>query len=77
MKYVGKILYVTFAEMVACGVYPQTIKNAKQRGSKCWEFIKDPQDKRRLLIRYDVLAERYKNALALNNVIVPVSAINN
>lgn len=76
MKYVGKILYVTFAEMVACGIYPQTIKNAKQRGSRGWEFIKDPQDSRCLLIRYDVLNDEYKHALTVKYIDVHNYAVN-
>lgn len=76
MKYVGKILYVTFVEMVACGIYQQTILTAKYRGSRGWEFIKDPQDSRCLLIRYDVLADKYKHALTVKYIDVHNYAVN-
>ena len=46
--------------MVACGVSESTIKDAKTRNSASWTFLKDPEDKRKVLVHYDDLKDKYK-----------------
>lgn len=63
MKIINNTIYVEFQELVNCGVKEVTIRQAKQRDSKSWRFIDDPEDKRRVLIDYSVLKDSYKNVV--------------
>jgi hypothetical protein len=36
------------------------LRKAKSTGTKCWSFINDPDDRRRVLIKYEDLKEDYK-----------------
>ena len=63
MKVIDNILYIEFAELVSCGVNPYTIKAAKVRQSNGWNFIKDPRDKRKVLIEYSELKDAYKDKI--------------
>lgn len=60
MRIINSILYIDFQEMIEAGVKEQVIKNAKSVGSKCWSFINDPDDKRKVLIAYEQLKDIYK-----------------
>lgn len=63
MKYIDGILYLEFSEMTDAGIPNDTIIKAKQRSSSSWMFSKDPEDKRRLLVRYDTLKGNYKETI--------------
>ena len=60
MKLVEGNLYLEFSEMVECGVSETYLKKAKSIGTKCWHFIDDPADKRKVLIGYEELKDEYK-----------------
>lgn len=55
MKILDNILFIEFAEMELCDVPRRTILS--------WDNIKDPADKRKILIRYDALKEKYQDAI--------------
>lgn len=63
MRYVKTELYIEFNELVAAGISEDTIKSAKQRQSNGWEFVDDPDDNRRSLIKYETLKEQYKQLI--------------
>jgi hypothetical protein len=63
MKLIDNILYLTFSEMLDCGVLEDTLKKAKNRKSPSWSFIDDPEDKRRVLIEYEKLGVSYKEKI--------------
>jgi hypothetical protein len=56
MRILSNILYIEFAEMERCDVPRRTILS--------WDNIKDPADKRKILVRYDSLKDKYKIAIA-------------
>ena len=60
MKFVNELLYLEFSELVACGVSENTIFQAKRRNSSSWNFINDPDDRRKVLIGYEKLSDNYK-----------------
>src|SRR5690242_15929994 len=60
MKLIENILYLEFAEMAECGVSENYLRKAKSTKTKCWSFIDDPDDKRKVLIEYEKLKEDYK-----------------
>ena len=60
MKLINDQLYLEFSEMVEAGVSETYLKKAKSTGTKCWEFINDPDDRRRVLIGYERLRDQYK-----------------
>jgi len=60
MKLIGNILYMEFAELIACGVSEYTIKGAKRDGSEGWSFVNDADDKRKVLVHFDNLKDKYK-----------------
>lgn len=49
--------------MVECGVSTNTLKDAKKKESRCWSFMKDPQDARKVLIDYAELKPVYKEMI--------------
>lgn len=61
MKIVDGKLYIEFKELVECGVNPRTITDAKSKEYKSWGFLKDPDDNRRVLIDYEMLADKYQD----------------
>jgi len=63
MKIVNNILYLAFSEAEKAGIKSNTIKLANHRQSASWEFIKDPDDRRKLLIRFDTLKDHYKQLI--------------
>lgn len=65
MKLIDGNLYLELAEMVECGVSERYLWKAKSTGTKCWEFIKDPNDARKVLIGYEKLKDEYKRKVEL------------
>ena len=61
MKYLDGILYLEYTELISAGVNKSTIDLAKNRSSVNWIFAKDPEDKRRLLVRLDTLKPKYRD----------------
>ena len=68
MKLLDNVLYLEFNEMVDClmleGKSRENVelylRKAKSVGTKCWHFINDPADKRKVLVGYDELKDQYK-----------------
>lgn len=60
MKLIDNKLYLTFKEMVDCGVSENYLRKAKSTGTKCWSFLDDPEDKRKVLIEFEALKDEYK-----------------
>ncbi len=60
MKLVESKLFLEFNDLPDAGIKPVTVKMAKLRGSKGWQFIDDPADSRKVLIEYEPLPIRYK-----------------
>lgn len=61
MRLIEGILYIEFQEMVECGVKSEYMRKAKSLGTKCWDFIDDPKDRRKVLVQYDTLRQQYKD----------------
>lgn len=61
MKIIEENLYVEFQALVEIGVNEQTLKMAKLRGSSSWAFIEDPEDRRKVLIEYESMKDKYKD----------------
>jgi len=55
MRILDNILFIEFAEMELCDVPRRTILS--------WDNVKDPSDKRKVLIRYDKLKDKYQHAI--------------
>lgn len=60
MKIINDTLFIEFSEMVEAGVSDNYLSKAKSSGTKCWNFINDPGDKRKVLIDYEALRLNYK-----------------
>lgn len=61
MRCIGNIWYVPFADLTGrAGLAVTTVSDGIQRGSAGWQSIKDPDDHRRRLIRYDTLRPTYQ-----------------
>ena len=61
MKCIGNIWYASFAELtVQCGLSQDTVKQGISRNLKGWQSISDPDDRRKRLVRYDTLADKYQ-----------------
>jgi len=60
MKLIGNHLYLTWQDALDAGIPEGTLKAASVRGSRCWNIIPDPNDKRCKLIQYDALRDEYK-----------------
>lgn len=65
MKLINDLLYMEFADMIACGVSEDYIKKAKYKGYKSIAAIEDPEDRRKAIYKYEDLAPRYKEMIAL------------
>jgi hypothetical protein len=55
MKITDSILYIEFNELEACNVSRRTILS--------WDNIKDPTDKRKILINYELLKDKYQKLI--------------
>jgi hypothetical protein len=69
LKFIDNKLYLGFSEMVhaianATGKEKEKVevylRKAKSTGTKCWTFLNDPDDRRRVLVQYEALKEEYK-----------------
>ena len=60
MRLIDNRLYVEFAEMVQCGVSEAYLKKAKSTDTRCWTFMKDPQDGRKVLIDFEEMKPVYR-----------------
>jgi hypothetical protein len=60
MKLIEGKPYIEFNEMVDCGFSANYLRKAKSTGTKCWSFIDDPADKRKVLIDFEALKDEYK-----------------
>ncbi|MFN3381067.1 MAG: hypothetical protein ACK41O_16535, partial [Runella zeae] len=56
-------IYLELEEITSVGVPRKTIYDGMDRGSSLWQSMVDPEDRRRRLIRYDTLADKYKEKL--------------
>jgi len=63
MKIIDETLYLEFKEAIDSGIAESAIKKASYRNSATWHFINDPKDKRKLLIGYEALQEKYKKLI--------------
>jgi hypothetical protein len=63
MKIIDNILYIEWNELLDAGVPEGTLKSARTRNSSSWTFISDPDDKRKVLIKYEKLQLKYKALL--------------
>lgn len=63
MKFIDGKLYMEFTDMTEADISDNYLRKAKSAGTKCWNFINDPEDKRKVLIGYDELSEKYKTKL--------------
>ena len=69
MKLIENILYLEFCEIVTAIVKATGkeqanveiyLRKAKSTGTKCWEFINDTVDRRKVLLKYESLKNEYK-----------------
>lgn len=63
MRIIEDVLYLELAELVKCGVSEGYLRKAKSTKTKCWSFIKDPEDGRRVLVEYEALKDNYKKLI--------------
>lgn len=61
MKRIDGILYLEFTDALKAGFSPFTLKGARRDKVPTWEFIDDPLDNRRSLLRFDTLKDKYKD----------------
>lgn len=60
-------IWIEFADFIAIGVDDNTLSKGIQRNSPRWQAIADPADRRRRLIRYNTLADKYKDLIRTNH----------
>jgi hypothetical protein len=60
MKTLLDEIWLTFDELTSIGVTEKTIKMGVLRKSSIWQSIKDPEDKRKTLIRYATMSPKWK-----------------
>lgn len=60
MKQVAGILFLDLQDMERSGVKPKTVIMAKKRKSNGWDFIQDPADRRKVLVQFSTLKDRYQ-----------------
>ena len=65
MKIVNGKLYISFQEALECGISENTLKDAKKKGTKCWDLIDDPADKRKVLVGFEALNDDRKAKVEL------------
>ena len=61
MRIIDQNLYLEFQELASIGVNENTLRTAKKRNSSSWSFMEDPADRRRVLIEYDTMRDKYKD----------------
>jgi transposase InsO family protein len=55
MRSIGGILHLEVDELVAAGISQHSIYSARKRGTRGYTFVPDPEDGRRVLLKYDDL----------------------
>ncbi|MGB1207447.1 MAG: DDE-type integrase/transposase/recombinase, partial [Chitinophagales bacterium] len=60
MIIIGKILYLTFSELTSAGITEITIRQGIRRKASHWQAIKNPSDRRQLLVSYEAMSLKYK-----------------
>jgi transposase InsO family protein len=60
VRSIGGILHLEVDELVAAGLSQHSIYSARKRGTKGYTFVPDPEDARRVLLRYDDLKPQVK-----------------
>jgi hypothetical protein len=55
LKFIDNILYIEFQEMESLSIPSRTMRH--------WDNIKDPSDRRRVLIQYETLKDKYKQLI--------------
>ena len=60
MKLIENRLLIEWKEAIDCGISENTMKSAKLKKSSSWNFLDDPEDKRKVLIDFEKLKEEYK-----------------
>lgn len=61
MKRIADIWYVSMEDLVnQCSIGYRTVEKGYTVGSSIWQSIKDPEDRRRRLIRYDTMGDKYQ-----------------
>jgi len=63
MKLIDKLLYIEYRDFIAAGWKEQTIKMANHRNGSKWQMIKNPDDKRMPMVRFDSLVQAHKDKL--------------
>lgn len=63
LKLVNNILYIEFADFIACGWKEDAIKKANYRNGPFWKMIADPADKRKVLVQFDTLRPKDQQAI--------------
>ena len=63
MKIIKTNLYIEFAELIEVGISSHTIKGGISKALPSWQSIKDPDDKRKLLVRYETLNLGYQTSI--------------
>ena len=63
MELLDNCLYVEFNEAIESGIKEDTLKKARLRNSPSWQFVNDSRDKRKVLIEYEAMQDRYKDMI--------------
>lgn len=63
MKILFGEVWLSFGDLIDIGIKEVTIKMGASRKSPSWKTIKDPEDKRKILICYSTLAPKYKKEI--------------
>jgi hypothetical protein len=61
MRIIKNILYLEFQEVAQIGVSVKYLRVARHRNSSSWTFIDDPEDRRKVLIEFDSMKDKYKD----------------
>jgi hypothetical protein len=56
------ILHFEFKDLTELGVEENTLWTASKRGSKCWTFVSDPDDGRKVLVPWGGMPEQWQKA---------------
>jgi hypothetical protein len=63
VKIIDDILYIEYRDFITAGWKEQTVKMANHRNGSRWQMIKNPNDKRMPMVRFDTLADEHKEKL--------------
>ena len=79
MKLISGEIFLELSEIEgACDLSIDSIRQLARKGLANWQFIKDPDDRRRSLIRYATISNKYQNILKNKywNGLEPIQVIN-